>query len=38
MYVVSCRKGFDSSQFLGSENQYRNYTNQIGRASCRERV
>lgn len=27
MYLVSCRKGFDSDQFLGSENQYRNYTN-----------
>jgi esterase/lipase superfamily enzyme len=27
MYVVSCRKGFDSDQFAGKENRYRNYTN-----------
>jgi esterase/lipase superfamily enzyme len=27
MYLVSCRKGFESDQLLGSENQYRNYTN-----------
>lgn len=27
MYVVSCRKGFDSDQKLGAENRYRNYTN-----------
>ncbi len=27
MYVVSCRRGFDSDQFTGAENRYRNYTN-----------
>ncbi len=27
MYVVSCRKGFDSDQVVGAENRYRNYTN-----------
>lgn len=27
MYVVSCRKGFDSDQLTGAENRYRNYTN-----------
>lgn len=29
MYVVSCRRGFDSDQFLGAENRYRNYTNPL---------
>jgi esterase/lipase superfamily enzyme len=27
MYMVSCRKGFDSNLLFGAENQYRNYTN-----------
>lgn len=27
MYIVSCRKGFDSDQVIGKENQYRNYAN-----------
>lgn len=27
MYVVSCRKGFDSDRLLGAENRYRNFTN-----------
>jgi esterase/lipase superfamily enzyme len=27
MYVISCRRGFDSDQFLGAENRYRNYRN-----------
>ncbi len=27
MYVVSCRKGFTPTQFLASENRYRNYKN-----------
>jgi len=27
MYVVSCRRGFDSDRLLASENAYRNFTN-----------
>ncbi|MFN0100696.1 MAG: alpha/beta hydrolase [Bryobacteraceae bacterium] len=27
MYVVSCRRNFDSNVFIAKENQYRNYTN-----------
>jgi esterase/lipase superfamily enzyme len=27
MYMVSCRKGFDSNLLFSAENQYRNYTN-----------
>ena len=27
MYMVSCRKGFDSNEFFADGNQYRNYTN-----------
>ena len=29
MYVVSCRRGFDSDQLVGAENRYRNYTNPL---------
>ncbi len=27
MYIVSCRRGFDSNELLGAKNQYRNYRN-----------
>lgn len=36
MYVVSCRRGFDSDQFLARENRYRNYTNPLNHAEFQE--
>jgi esterase/lipase superfamily enzyme len=33
MYVVSCRRGFDSDQFTGAENRFRNYTNPTNAAT-----
>lgn len=32
MYVVSCRRGFDSDQWMGAENRYRNYNNPLDHA------
>jgi esterase/lipase superfamily enzyme len=36
MYVVSCRRGFDSDRSLAAENAYRNYTNPANASAFQE--